>query len=138
MPFTERLPVAVLAESDEETRLLIRSLLELLGFVVVEAPNGDAAYDAAVCYQPDLIVLELKLPVVDGFNVVRRIKRESELTRIPIIAIASPQAATSKTVVLAAGCSAHLKKPVEFDQLEAIVENLVPSERLSVVSLMVH
>jgi two-component system, cell cycle response regulator DivK len=138
MSFTERLPVAVLAESDEETRLLIRSLLELLGFVVVDAVNEHAVFEAAMCYQPDLILLELKRPVLDGFNAVRRIKKSTELNEIPIISIASPQAATSKTVALAAGCSAHITKPVEFDHLESVVGNLVRCERLSTVSLMIH
>jgi CheY-like chemotaxis protein len=138
MSFTERLPIALLSESDDETRLLIRSLLELLGFVVVEATNEEATYEAAICYQPDLILLELRLPIAGGFTTVRRIRKETDLSRIPIIAIASPNAATSKTLALAAGCTAHVKKPIEFDRLEAVVETLVPCERLSMVSLMVH
>ena len=137
MSFTERLPVAVLSESDEETRFLFRSSLELLGFVVIEAHDEHAVFEAAMCYQPDLILIELRCPIVDGFNAVRRIKKTNELNAIPIISFASPKAA-SKTLAIAAGCSAHLTKPVEFDHLESVVEHLVPCERLSTVSLMVH
>jgi two-component system, cell cycle response regulator DivK len=135
---TELLPVAILAESDEETRRLIRSLLEFLGFAVVEANNGQEAYESAIFYQPDLILIELGLPVVSGFAAIRRIKKESDLCSVPIIAISSKNPAGSKNLALAAGCSAHVQKPIEFDRLETLVESLVPCERLSVVSSLVH
>jgi two-component system, cell cycle response regulator DivK len=138
METTDTLPIAIVAESDEETRLLIRSLLELLGFAVVEAMNGQEAYELAVCYQPDLILIELKLPVVSGFSAIRRIRKESDLGRVPIIALSSRNPTTNGSLALAAGCSAHVQKPIEFDQLESVVENLVPCERLSMVSMLVH
>jgi two-component system, cell cycle response regulator DivK len=134
----DALPVAMVAESDDETRLLIRSLLELLGFAVVEAQNGQEAYESAVCYQPDLILIELKLPVISGFSVVRRIRQESDLSAVPIIALSSRNPTTSGTLALAAGCTAHVQKPIEFDQLESVVENLVHCERLSMISMLVH
>ena len=135
---TDCLPIAILAESDEETRGLIRSLLEFLGFAVVEVSYGDEAYESAMCYQPDLILMELKLPVVSGFSAIRRIKKESELTKIPIIAISSRNATSNKNLAIAAGCSAHVQKPIEFDQLESVVEGLVHCDRLSLVSTLVH
>ena len=138
MPATsESLPVAIVAESDEETRGLIRALLELLGFAVVEASNGDDVYQSAVCYRPDLILMELQLPVV-GFSAVRRIRRESDLSRVPIIAMSTKTTSASQNLALAAGCTAHLAKPIEFDRLESVVENLVPCERLTMVSLLIH
>ena len=135
---TDCLPIAILAESDEETRGLIRSLLEFLGFAVVEVRDGDEAYESAMCYQPDLILMELKLPVVSGFSAIRRIKKESELTKIPIVAISSRNATSNKNLAIAAGCSAHVQKPIEFDQLESVVEGLVHCDRLSLVSTLVH
>jgi len=130
------LPIAIVAESDEETRGLIRSLLEFLGFAVVEVSDGAEAYESAMCYQPDLILLEL--PVVNGFSAIRRIKKESELTKIPIIALSSRSATSNKNLAMAAGCSAHVQKPIEFDQLESVVEELVHCDRLTLVSTMVH
>lgn len=138
MPFKDSLPVAVVAESDEETRGLIRSLLELLGFAVVEALNGQEAYESAVCYHPDLILIELKLPTVSGFSAIRRIRKDSELSAVPIIAMSSHHSTANGSLALAAGCSAHVKKPIEFDRLEAVVENLIPCEKLTMVSLLVH
>lgn len=135
---TECLPVAIVAESDEETRGLIRSLLELLGFAVVETQTGQEAYESALCYQPDLILIELKLPIVSGFAAIRRIKKESDLSNIPIIAISPKNSKSNQNLALAAGCSAHVQKPIEFDRLESVVEDLIPCERLSVVSFLVH
>jgi len=132
------LPVALVAESDEETRGLIKALLELLGFAVVELEDGDRAYESAVCYQPDLILIELKLPFVSGFTAIRRIKRELDLSNIPIIAISSRSGSSNHNLALAAGCSAHVQKPIEFDRLESVVENLVSCDRLSMVSFLVH
>jgi two-component system, cell cycle response regulator DivK len=138
MEFAESLPVAIVAESDDETRLLIRSLLELLGFAVVEAHDGREAFESAVCYQPVLILIELRLPIVSGFSTIRRIRKESDLKEVPIIAISSRNPTANGNLALAAGCSAHVQKPIEFDQLEAVVENLIPCQRLSCVSSLIH
>ena len=132
------LPVAIVAESDEETRGLIRSLLELLGFAVVAVETGQQVYESALFYQPELILIELKLPVVSGFTAIRRIKKESDLSSIPIIAMSSKNTAANQNLALAAGCSAHVQKPIEFDELESVVEDLVVCERLSLVSFLVH
>ena len=132
------LPVAIVAESDEETQGLIRSLLELLGFAVVVVETGQQVYESALFYQPDLILIELKLPVVSGFTAIRRIKKESDLRSIPIIAMSSKNTAANQNLALAAGCSAHVQKPIEFDELESVVGDLVACERLSLVSFLVH
>jgi two-component system cell cycle response regulator DivK len=134
----EYLPIAIVAESDEETRGLIRSLLEFLGFAVVEVRNGEEVYESAICYQPDLILIELQLPIVSGFAAIRRIKKKNDLSRVPIIAISSTNPTNNNNLAIAAGCSAHLQKPIEFDELESLVETLVPCDRLSMVSLLVH
>ncbi|HKE60583.1 MAG TPA: response regulator [Pyrinomonadaceae bacterium] len=138
MEHSNRLPVAVVAESDEETRGLIRSLLELLGFAVVEALDGRQAFDSAVCYRPDLILIELTLPIVNGFSAIRRIKKQSELCNVPIIAMSAPHPGANGNLALAAGCSAHVAKPIEFDRLEEVVEMLVTCDRLTMVSHLVH
>jgi len=134
---SDSLPVAIVGESDEETRGLIRSLLELLGFAVVEANDGAGVFQSAVCYQPDLILMEVHLPVL-GLSVIRQIRREAALSKVPIIAMSSPVTPATETLAIAAGCTAHLSKPIEFEQLESVVETLVPCERLSIVSFLVH
>ncbi|HEY6804523.1 MAG TPA: response regulator [Pyrinomonadaceae bacterium] len=135
---SESLPVAIVAESDEETRGLIRSLLELLGFAVVEANDGEEVYQSAVCYHPHLILMELQLPAVNDVAAIRRIRRDSDLSKVPIIVTSSSKKKANQRLALAAGCTAHLAKPIEFDRLESVVENLVPCDRLSMVSFLIH
>ena len=138
MSTSQKLPMAIVAESDEETRFLIRSLLEFLAFDVIEVPNGQQAFENAVIYQPDIILIELKSPVVIGYTAIRRIKKTPDLLKVPIIAISSTSARTSEHLAITAGCSAYVEKPIEFDLLESIVESLVCCDRLSAVSLLVH
>ncbi len=135
--FGDSLPVAIVAESDDETRMLIRSLLELMGFIVIEALDENEVYESAVFYQPELILIELTTPVVSGFSTIRRIKKEAELGKVHIVGISATSRVNGE-IALAAGCSAHVRKPIEFDLLENVVEELIPCERLSMVSLLVH
>jgi CheY-like chemotaxis protein len=138
MTDSENAPVAIIAESDEETRFLIKSVLELQGFVVVEASNELDTCDLAFCYQPDLILIELRLPLMNGYSTIRRIRREPDLRRTPIIAISAREPGTTGRLALAAGCSALVQKPVDFDSLESVLERLVPCEKLSMISMLVH
>jgi CheY-like chemotaxis protein len=138
MSAKETLPVAILAESDDETRILVRTLLELLGFVVVEVPNAGELYDAAVCYGPDLILIELTPPVARHFSAIRRIKLEPDLARTAIIAVSPGTNTQNSHIALTAGCSAHLQKPLELDQLEGLIKSLIRCERPSLVSVLVH
>ena len=128
----------MVAESDEETRMLIRSLLELLGFVVVNVLTEQDVYESAVFYRPDLILIELTPPIVNRFSAIRRLKQDTEFKKVPIIAISSTTRVANEQLAFAAGCSAHVQKPIEFDQLGNLVESLIPCERLSLVSLLVH
>jgi len=83
-------------------------------------------------------MIELQLPIVSGFGAIRRIKKADDLSNVPIIAISSTNPINNNNLAMAAGCSAHVQKPIEFDRLESLVETLVPCDRLSVVSLLVH
>src|SRR5687768_1782837 len=81
------IPTILIAESDDDARFLLKSLLELKGFQVLEANDGEEAVDIAMRKRPDLLLIQLKLPIVSGFTAIRRIKRHGELQEIPIIAI---------------------------------------------------
>ena len=138
MSGSENAPIAIIAESDDETRFLIKSVLELQGFVVVEVGNDYDTCDLAFCYQPDLILIELRLPLVNGYSMIRRIRREPDLRQTPIIAISARESEKTGRLALAAGCSALVQKPVNFDNLESVLESLVPCEKLSMISMLVH
>ncbi|CAN5716221.1 response regulator [soil metagenome] len=101
----------LVAESDEDARFLLKSLLELKGFRVLEAIDGQEAIDVARRKQPDLLLIQLKLPVVSGFTAISRIKKLAELDDLPIIAISGNSPITNHNLALAAGCDAHVENP---------------------------
>ena len=128
----------MIADHDDDNRCLLRSILELKGFVVLEASNGQEAVDVAIQRVPDLLLIELKLPVLSGFTAIRRIKKHDKLRQTPIIAFSCNRPASHRKLALAAGCTAHLEEPIEFDQLDALLERLLPGERLQWASALVH
>lgn len=122
-------PTILVVDSDEDSRYLISSLLELKGFQVLEARDGQEAIDMSVSRMPDLLLIQLKLPVVSGFTAIRRIRKHDELRAIPIIAISFNNPTSNRNLALAAGCNAHIENPVEFDLLDALVDQLLPGDR---------
>ena len=128
----------MLADADEESRCLTRSILEIKGFSVVEATNGQEAVELARIRRPDLVLIDLKLPVVSGFTAIRRLKKDEILRNIPIIAVSFNRPDSHEKLAIAAGCAAHLEKPIEFDHLEALLDRFFPGECWKLVSAMVH
>ena len=128
----------MVADNDEDNRCLLKSILELKGFFVLEATNGQEAVDLAVQMLPDLLLIELRLPVMSGFTAIRRIKKYDELRQTPIIGFSFNKPASHHKLALAAGCTAHLEEPIEFDQLDALINRLLPGERLQWASVLVH
>ena len=135
---TVQSPTILIVEDDEDDRCLLKSVLTLKGFNVIEAADGQAAVNLAIRKLPDLIVIELKLPVVSGFTAIRRIKKYAELSQTPIIAVSLNHPAANGNLAMAAGCAAHMEKPIEFDQLDMLIDRLLPGERLLIDSVLVH
>ena len=131
-------PTILVADSDEDTRYLLRSLLEMKGFQVLEANDGQAAIDTSVSRKPDLLLIQLKLPVVSGFTAIRRIRKYEDLRAVPIIAISFNNPSSNRKLALAAGCNAHIENPIEFDLLEALVDQLLPGDRLALASCLIQ
>lgn len=128
----------LIADSDEDSRYLLRSLLELKGFQVLEANDGQQAIDISVSREPDLLLIQLKLPVVSGFSVIRRIRKQEELRTVPIIAVSFNNPTSNRNLALAAGCNAHIDNPIEFDLLDALLDRLLPGERLQLASALIQ
>jgi CheY-like chemotaxis protein len=132
------IPTILVAECDDDARFLLTSLLELKGFQVLEANDGEEAVDIALRKRPDLLLIQLKLPVVSGFTAIRRIKKHEELHDIPIIAISMNNPSTNHNLALAAGCDAHVENPIEFDHLEVLIDRLLPGDRLPLASVLIQ
>lgn len=138
MSWNQSLPMILVADSDDDTRYLLKSLLELKGFHVLEANDGQKAVDLAVSKHPDLLLVQLKLPVVSGFTVIRRIRKYADLREVPIIAVSFNNPTSNHNVALAAGCSAHVENPIEFDLLDELIDRLLPRERLQLPSALIQ
>lgn len=134
----QQIPTILIAESDDDTRCLLKSLLDIKGFHVLEASDGLQAIDVALNRRPDLLLIQLKLPVISGFTAIRRIKKHAALSDVPIIAISLNSPTSNHDLALAAGCDAHLANPLDFDQLDALINQLLPGERLPLTSVLLH
>jgi two-component system cell cycle response regulator DivK len=135
---TNSFPTIIIADSHEDERCLLKSILELKGFSVLEAGDGLQAFDLALQWHPDLILIDLKLPVVSGFTVIRRMQKLARLRLTPIIAMSVDKPISHERLALAAGCAAHLNKPIEFDELDSLIERLLPVSLTGLASALVH
>jgi len=117
--------VVLVVEDFEDNRFLMRRLLEMSGFGVLEASNGEEAVNIADQERPDLILMDLSLPLLDGLAATRKIRDCNGLTDTPIIAVSAHDTSDFHTEALAAGCNDYVTKPIDFDQLELIIKKLL-------------
>src|SRR5215210_6601728 len=117
--------IVMVVEDFEDNRFMMRRLLEMSGYRVVEAVNGEQAVEIANKERPHLILMDLSLPLLDGLAATRRIRQESSLRDVPIVAVSAHDTADFHADALAAGCNDYVTKPIDFDQLEALLGKLL-------------
>jgi two-component system, cell cycle response regulator DivK len=101
----------LVVEDQEDNRQILRDLLASSGFLMIEAHDGQQALAMARSQRPDLILMDIQLPVVDGYEATRSIKRDPELKHIPVIAITSYALSGDEERAREAGCDAYIAKP---------------------------
>jgi CheY-like chemotaxis protein len=111
----------LLVEDTEDNRFMMRRLLEMSGYRVVEATNGDEAVKIAEAEQPGLILMDLSLPVIDGLAATRLIRKLPELAKTPIIAVSAHDTSDFLAEALQAGCNIFITIPIEFNELEQFI-----------------
>jgi two-component system cell cycle response regulator DivK len=119
----------LLVEDNEMNRDMLSRRLERKGFAVVMAEDGKAGVALAASEAPDLILLDMSLPLVDGWEVARQIKAGPTTKSIPIIALTAHAMAGDRERALEAGCDEYDTKPVEFPRLLAKIEAILASRR---------
>jgi two-component system cell cycle response regulator DivK len=119
-------PTVMVVEDFEDNRFMMRRLLEMSGYRVLEAVNGEEAVELARRERPGLILMDLSLPQLDGLAATRRIRQHPELRNVPIVAVSAHDTADFHADALAAGCNDYVTKPIDFDQLEALLSRLLP------------
>ncbi len=116
----------LVVEDQEDNRRIIRDLLAATDYVITEAVNGEEALAAVARERPDLILMDIQLPVMDGYEATRRIKADPALRSIPIIAVTSYALSGEEAKVRAAGCDDYVAKPYSPRQLLAKIRQYVP------------
>lgn len=115
----------LLVEDTEDNRQMMRRLLEMSGFQVVEAVNGKEAVEAALEVRPQIILMDLSLPYIDGLAATRRIRSLPGLNKVPIVAVSAHDTADFHSEALEAGCDAYVTKPINYGELEDLVNRLL-------------
>lgn len=119
-------PRTILVVDDfDDTRLLLRTWLERRGFRVIEAENGVEAVSQAENESPDLIIMDMQMPQLDGLAATRRIRGLKSLNTVPIVAVSAYGADQFREQALAAGCNEYVSTPFEPATLEGIIRSLV-------------
>ena len=115
----------LVVEDFADNRFMMRKLLEMSGYQVVEAVDGKEAVEVAESVRPDLILMDLSLPRLDGLDATRRIRELDGLRRVPIVAVSAHDTNDFHADALAAGCNEYVTKPIDFDELDALVKKLL-------------
>jgi two-component system cell cycle response regulator DivK len=109
----------LVVEDQEDNRQILRDLLGNAGYELVEAENGEEAIAAVARRRPDLILMDIQLPTMDGYEATRQIRMNPDPTSVPIIAVTSYALAGDEQKALAAGCDAYVCKPYSPRELLA-------------------
>jgi two-component system cell cycle response regulator DivK len=115
----------LVVEDQEDSRRILRDLFRSADYEIMEAVNGEEALTAAATQRPDLILMDIQLPIMDGYEATRRIKPDPMLTHVPVIAVTSYALGGDKAKARAAGCDDFVPKPYSPRQLLAKIRQLL-------------
>ena len=115
----------LIVDDFDDTRLLLRTWLQKKGFRVIEAEDGNRAVDAAERNRPDLIIMDVEMPELDGLEATRRIRNLDNFAGVPIVAVSAYGADQYRELALAAGCDEYVSTPFEPDELERLIRSLI-------------
>jgi two-component system, cell cycle response regulator DivK len=116
----------LVVEDQEDNRRIIRDLLTSVGYELIEAHDGEAGVRLAAAERPDLILMDIQLPVLDGYEATRQIKADPLLRSIPLIVVTSYALSGDDAKAEAAGCDAYVAKPFSPRQLLATIRRFLP------------
>jgi two-component system cell cycle response regulator DivK len=116
----------LVVEDQEDNRQILRDLLANAGYEMIEAEDGQQALTQAAKHKPDLILMDIQLPLLDGYEATRRIKADPALNAIPIIVVTSYALSGDEEKAHAAGCDAYVAKPFSPRALLAKIREYLP------------
>jgi two-component system cell cycle response regulator DivK len=126
VPMKRNNDLCLLVEDFEDSRFMMRRLLEMAGYAVVEASDGEQAVQLAIREQPALILMDLSLPKMDGLTATKQIREHKGVGGTPIVAVSAHDSPESRNEALDAGCNDYVTKPIDFDQLSELLKRFMP------------
>jgi CheY-like chemotaxis protein len=115
---------ALIAEDNPVNRELLRELLETRGYKVVEACNGREALDLIPEYKPHILLLDLGMPILDGFETIQRVRASPSFHALPVLAVTAYAMRGDKEKIMKAGFDGYLSKPIDPSLLQAELDRL--------------
>jgi len=115
-------------EDNEQNIYLVTFILEKHGYEVIQARDGRAGIELAKQTDPDLILLDIQLPVMDGYAVAQELKSNPALSGVPIVAVTSYAMVGDREQILASGCTGYIEKPINPETFMADVEQHLPKQ----------
>jgi two-component system cell cycle response regulator DivK len=116
-------------EDNPENRLLVRRVLEVEGYQVIEADSGMTGLQKAETMAPDLVLMDINLPEIDGYELTHRLKRMPHLVGVPVVAMTANVMKGDREKTLAAGCDGYIQKPIDVDQLPLQVARFLQAKK---------
>jgi CheY-like chemotaxis protein len=120
----------LVVEDNEQNRILMRQILTHHGYEVLEAADGSAGLKMAREHMPDLILLDLQMPVMGGLAVIRELRRSPELSKLKVIAVTSFAMKGDREKALEAGFDEYVTKPIDTRKFVELVKNIIPNSEV--------
>jgi DNA-binding NarL/FixJ family response regulator len=125
------MPLLVLiADDDPGIRLAVKDYLELSGYSVITAQNGQEALSLLESYHPHLLISDIKMPRKDGYDLVKQVRQRPEFRILPVIFLTERNSTSERILGYQAGCDIYLPKPFAMDELGAVVRNLLERSQM--------
>jgi CheY-like chemotaxis protein len=125
------MPTILLVEDNEMNRDMLSRRLQRKGYTVIAAQDGEQGHLLACSKSPDLILMDISLPMMNGWDVTRLLKSNESTKHIPVIALTAHAMVTDREKAFEAGCDDYDTKPIEFSRLSEKIENFLLAKKLS-------
>ena len=119
----------LIAEDLDENRIALKLMLKLAGFEPLEASDGEQALEMVRRERPDLVLMDISLPILDGLQATRKLRADTGLEQLPIIIVSAYDSPETRDEARASGGTDYISKPIEFDQLKEMIVKYLTGTR---------